>query len=126
MSDIDLAARLAALEAEHAELEKLRARHARCLGERDEARANYQFMVERAADQNLQHYRQLGEETVSALNRADAAEDRLARLQHVLQQIAESRHECACDHVTQDCCNNANVFCSRCLAAAVLATEPQS
>lgn len=41
------------------------------LAERDEARANYQFMVERAADAKLDGYRELGARAAAAENRAD-------------------------------------------------------
>lgn len=37
-----------------------------------------------------------------------------------LTQIAESNEECGCDHTTDSCCNQAGVFCARCIAAAAL------
>jgi len=42
--------------------------------ERDEARANYAFMVKRAADQKLDGYRELGARAAAAEERADRAE----------------------------------------------------
>ena len=42
--------------------------------ERDEARANYAFMVERAADQRLDGYRELGAKAAAAEERAEKAE----------------------------------------------------
>ena len=42
--------------------------------ERDEARANYAFMVERAADQKLDGYRELGARAAAAEERAERAE----------------------------------------------------
>jgi len=42
--------------------------------ESDEARANYAFMVERAADENLDGYRELGARCAAAENERDAAQ----------------------------------------------------
>ena len=42
--------------------------------QRDEARANYAFMVERAADQKLDGYRELGARAAAAEERAERAE----------------------------------------------------
>jgi len=42
--------------------------------ERDKARANYAFMVERAADQKLDGYRELGARAAAAEERAEKAE----------------------------------------------------
>ena len=42
--------------------------------ERDEARANYAFMVKRAADQKLDGYRELGARAAAAEERAEKAE----------------------------------------------------
>lgn len=42
--------------------------------QRDEARANYAFMVERAADQRLDGYRELGAKAAAAEERAEKAE----------------------------------------------------
>ncbi len=62
----------AAIAAYHdAEIERLTA-------ERDEARANYQFMVNRAADEKLDGYRELGERAANAEN---AQDDLRAKLQ---------------------------------------------
>ena len=44
--------------------------------ERDEARANYQFMVERAADEKLDGYRELASRLAAAENERDAWERR--------------------------------------------------
>ena len=51
-----------------------RAEVERLTAERDEARANYAFMVERAADQKLDGYRELGAKAAAAEERAERAE----------------------------------------------------
>ena len=50
--------------------------------ERDEARANYAFMVERAADQKLDGYRELGARAAAAEERAEKAERERDALRH--------------------------------------------
>lgn len=54
--------------------------------ERDEARSNYQFMVEKAADGNpgLDGYRKLGQKAAEAEQRAEAAEARVKQLDLML------------------------------------------
>jgi hypothetical protein len=54
-----------------AEANTLREQVERLTRERDEARANYAFMVERAADQRLDGYRELGARAAAAENNAD-------------------------------------------------------
>jgi len=56
-----------------AENERLRTDLARVTGERDKAEANYRFMVERAADEKLDGYRELGARAAAAENERDAA-----------------------------------------------------
>lgn len=62
------------IEKLNAEMEKLRERAEKAERERDEARANYAFMVERAADQKLDGYRELGARAAAAEERAEKAE----------------------------------------------------
>jgi Mg2+ and Co2+ transporter CorA len=52
------------------------------LDERDEARRNYQFMVDRVADEKLDGYRELGSRAASAENDRDKI---LAALPHALR-----------------------------------------
>ena len=59
--------------------------------ERDEARANYQFMVERAADQKLDGYRELGARAAAAENERDALLLRVDTLTHALRCLLLSR-----------------------------------
>ncbi len=47
--------------------------------ERDEARANYQWMVERAADRKIDGYRELGQRAADAENERDEARAELAK-----------------------------------------------
>lgn len=53
--------------------------------ERDEARANYRFMVERAADEKLDGYRELGARAAAAENEADRLRATIARLEAVAE-----------------------------------------
>ncbi|MBX9604646.1 MAG: hypothetical protein K2Y51_00375 [Gammaproteobacteria bacterium] len=64
-----------------AEIERLTA-------ERDEARANYQFMVERAANEKLDGYRELGERAANAEN---AQDDLRAKLEVAERDAARYR-----------------------------------
>lgn len=105
--------RVAALEAElklqreftmNAEREFLAAK-----AERDKAQANYQFMVDKAAENGLEHYRQMGQETLAQVERAEAAEVELVTLRvekealgAALQSIANS--SCC------GCCQEAALF----------------
>ena len=52
--------------------------------ERDEARANYHFMVERAADQRLDGYRELGARAAAAENERDKALAEIEKLKGIL------------------------------------------
>lgn len=63
------------------ELSALRARVAELEAECDRARANYQFMVERAADEKLDGYRELGARAAAAENECDRLRARLATLE---------------------------------------------
>ena len=56
--------------------------------ERDEALANYRFMVERAADQKLDGYRDLGARAAAAENERDAAIARAASALHGARERA--------------------------------------
>jgi hypothetical protein len=60
--------------------DKLRAENARLEAERDEAQKNYQFMVNRAADEKLDGYRELGARAAAAENAADDLRSRLSAL----------------------------------------------
>ena len=57
----------------------------------DEARKNYQFMVDRAADEKLDGYRELGLRAATAENERDAAVLRVARLTEALRGIYETK-----------------------------------
>lgn len=61
-----------------AEIARLTAELARVLAERDEARRNYAFMVERAADEKLDGYRELGARVARAEQERDEARAELA------------------------------------------------
>jgi hypothetical protein len=87
--------------------------------ERDEARANYQFMVERAADQRLDGYRELGARAAAAENRVDElrrqleateiARDKALAREQLLADLAASRGDddpccyCHCDDCSGGC-----------------------
>ena len=75
------------------------------LSQRDEAQANYRFMVERAADQKLDGYRELGARAAAAENERDKAlvelkrmkerpaEAEYARLDTMWQQLVQERDQ---------------------------------
>jgi len=46
----------------------------------DKAQANYQFMVDRVADEKLDGYRELGQRAADAENRADALQQEITAL----------------------------------------------
>lgn len=52
--------------------------------ERDEAQANYRFMVEKAADEKLDGYRELGQRVATAENNADDLARRVKDLEEAL------------------------------------------
>jgi hypothetical protein len=54
---------------------------ARVEKERDKAQKNYQFMVERACDEKLDGYRELGAKAAAAENALDSARARIAELE---------------------------------------------
>lgn len=60
-----------------AEVRRLQAENARLTEERDTAQANYQFMVNRAADEKLDGYRELGARAAHAENTVDRLRARL-------------------------------------------------
>lgn len=49
--------------------------------ERDAAKASYQFMVDKVANNSLEHYREMGREVVAQIERAERAEAKNAALQ---------------------------------------------
>jgi uncharacterized coiled-coil DUF342 family protein len=62
--------------------------------ERDEAQANYRFMVERAADQRLDGYRELGQRAATAENERDEARAQLATLRaEAAATVEEARRQ---------------------------------
>jgi chromosome segregation ATPase len=69
------------------ELASLRAENARLRGERDGALANYRFMVERAADQKLDGYRELGARAAAAENELDDLRAQLAKVRADLETM---------------------------------------
>ena len=58
----------------------------RLRGERDDARGHYRWMVEHAADQKLDGYRELGARAAAAENERDAARLELRALEWMLHQ----------------------------------------
>jgi len=71
-----------------AEANTLREQVERLTRERDEARANYAFMVERAADQRLDGYRELGARAAAAENERDEALESLEGLEaHIREHL---------------------------------------
>ena len=58
--------------------DKLKTYVNRVVRERDEARANYQFMVDHAANEKLDGYRQLGQRAATAENERDEVRQQLA------------------------------------------------
>lgn len=77
-----------------AEIADLRAQLEQAKAERDEARRNYQWMVERAADQKLDGYRELGARAANAENALDEAEATIAR-QRAWIEKAGHRRKCS-------------------------------
>lgn len=73
-----IAALFAALTARDAEIERL-------TKERNKAQENYQFMVNRAADEKLDGYRGLGARAASAENSADALRREVAELREAVR-----------------------------------------
>ena len=61
--------------------------------ERDEARANYQFMVERAADEKLDGYRELGARAAQAENERDTAQSALAAARGEVERLRAGLHK---------------------------------
>jgi hypothetical protein len=72
---------LALLREAAQEIESLAATVATLRQERDEAQKNYEFMVDKAAQNGLEHYRQMGQETLAQMERAEAAEARVKELE---------------------------------------------
>jgi hypothetical protein len=72
------------------ELAHLRSRVAELERERNEAQANYRFMVERAADQKLDGYRELGQRAADAENLVDRLRSLLAEAREVVRPFAEA------------------------------------
>lgn len=62
------------------ELHRVNVALAAAIKERDEARKNYQFMVDRACDQRLDGYRELGAKAAAAENERDKLRAEVARL----------------------------------------------
>lgn len=75
----------------HDELEKLRVEIERLTSERDEARANYQYMLERAADQRMAGYRDLAIRVANAENERDRWVAEASRLRQELTAIVAGR-----------------------------------
>jgi hypothetical protein len=63
--------------------------------ERDEARANYRFMVERAADQKLDGYRELGARAAAAEQERDEARAECERHRIFTREAGELLHSSA-------------------------------
>jgi hypothetical protein len=57
--------------------------------ERDKARADYQFMVDRACNEKLDGYRELGARAAAAENRADTREREVGQLLQRLATVAQ-------------------------------------
>mgnify|MGYP001579306950 CR=1 FL=1 len=74
------------------EVDRLRAELAAVTAERDEANANYVFMVERAADQTLDGYRELGQRAAEAENAADDVRAELAAAKADKAQAVEAAY----------------------------------
>ncbi len=68
--------------------------------ERDEARRNYQFMVDRAADQKLDGYRELGARAAAAEERACSADRRLGEVEGALAEARTALVSYGCRHRT--------------------------
>lgn len=75
-----------------AEIERLTA-------ERDEARANYQFMVNRAADEKLDGYRELGKRAADAENERDSLRAKLEAAERDAERLdwLSDRFDCHWD-----------------------------
>ena len=84
--DLDRAG-IEAREREAVELVELRAEVTRLRARAEKAEANYAFMVERAANQHLDGYRELGARAAAAENEADRLRERLREVAQIL--IAE-------------------------------------
>jgi hypothetical protein len=104
--------------AEQRELEALAAliidhglREAALLAERDEARANYAFTVERAANEKLDGYRELGARCAAAENERDEARAKVGAVTKLLEKSSFS----ACKHDSE----NHDAECARCLACLI-------
>jgi uncharacterized coiled-coil DUF342 family protein len=71
------------------ELSDLRALLQQAMAERDAAREQVREMIQKAADQKLDGYRELGERAAQAENARDAAQAECRRLRETLQRISE-------------------------------------
>lgn len=74
------------------EYDGLRARVAELEQRAEKAEANYRFMVERAADEKLDGYRELGQRAAAAEQRAERAEAEVAELRLELDAAQEHIH----------------------------------
>ena len=79
----------------------LEARCGELIRERDEARANYQFMVDRAANEKLDGYRELGARAAAAENQADELRAEVERLKAAVLSWsqADKGYQCAACYV---------------------------
>jgi len=90
----DLAAR-AEIRRLAARVEELEVEVARLTDERDKARGNYQWMVERAADERLDGYRELGARAAASENEVDRLKAEVARLKDAADEPAGWRDDSA-------------------------------
>ena len=102
--DLD-AAGIEARERDAVELVELRAEVARLRARAEKAEANYAFMVERAANQYLDGYRELGARAAAAENERDELRAENRKLRDVLEWVNnQCPGKCAgvCDAALRD------------------------
>lgn len=87
---------VAQMERDADELDTLRGDLAETERERDEARSNYQFMVDRAVNEKLDGYRNLGQRAATAENERDTARQQLAEARDEIERLLRRRDHYEC------------------------------
>ena len=99
---------VAQMERDADELDTLRGDLAETERERDEARSNYQFMVDRAVNEKLDGYRNLGQRAATAENDLDTARQQLAaekeRAERAEAELADGAMRRAFDKIADYVC----------------------
>lgn len=83
-------------------VEALRARLTKAEQERDQAKNDLRETLDKVAANNLEHYRQMGRETLSQIERAEAAESALAAIRAWLDASQDEPEQNGYDSAKDD------------------------